>query len=219
MAEHLVGWLTPGSDQVALYAFHQYLDELQPLMAAPGRVLQQFNRMKGYGKTKLYDAIAEAGRALAAQAGPRRALVVLTDGADNASTLTPGEVSGLASSIDVPVYVIVVTSPLDHIEQEVTRQRECRGAHRRPPRRLGALDRRRHLRRDDAGGVERRGAADHHRAAPSISDRVRTQPPTRLAPDRSPRPRQRAHRARAERLHRAELPRSTVGFYEEASHA
>ncbi len=114
MAEHLVGWLTPGSDQVALYAFHQYLDELQPLMAAPGKVLQQFNRMKGYGKTKLYDAIAEAGRALAAQAGPRRALVVLTDGADNASTLTPGEVSGLASSIDVPVYVVVVTSPLDH---------------------------------------------------------------------------------------------------------
>jgi VWFA-related protein len=114
MAEHLVGWLTPGTDQVALYAFHQYLDELQPLQAAPGQVLQQFKRMQGFGKTKLYDAIAEAGRVLAAQAGPRRALVVLTDGADNASKLTPGEVSGIASSIDVPVYVVVVVSPLDH---------------------------------------------------------------------------------------------------------
>jgi hypothetical protein len=39
--------------------------------------------------------------------------VALTDGADNSSTLTAPEVSGVASSIDVPVYVIAVLSPLD----------------------------------------------------------------------------------------------------------
>lgn len=124
MADHLIEWLKPGVDQVALYAFHQYLDELQPLAPAPGRVTDRLGKLQSYGKTKIYDAIAEAGGLLAATGGPRRALVVLTDGADNASTLTPGEVSGIASSIDVPVYVIVVTSPMDQTGQETPRGKE-----------------------------------------------------------------------------------------------
>ncbi len=124
VADHLIHWLTPGTDRVALFAFHQYLDELQPLAPAPGRVREEFDRLQSYGKTKLYDAIAEAGRQLAAQGGPRRALVVLTDGADNASRLTPGEVSGLASSIDVPVYVVVVVSPLDRPDQNPLKGKE-----------------------------------------------------------------------------------------------
>ncbi len=39
---------------------------------------------------------------------------MITDGVDTSSALTPAEVSGLASSIDVPVYVVAVVSPLDH---------------------------------------------------------------------------------------------------------
>jgi hypothetical protein len=35
---------------------------------------------------------------------------VLTDGLDTSSTLTPAEVSGLASSIDVPVYVVATVA-------------------------------------------------------------------------------------------------------------
>ena len=41
-------------------------------------------------------------------------MVVITDGVDTSSQLTPSEVSALASGIDVPVYVIAVLSPLDH---------------------------------------------------------------------------------------------------------
>ena len=70
-----------------------------------------------WGRTSLFDAIADTGRRLAASGAPRRAVVVLTDGDDNASHLTPAEVSGIASSIDVPVYVLVVVSPLDRIGQ------------------------------------------------------------------------------------------------------
>jgi VWFA-related protein len=47
--------------------------------------------------------------------GPRRAVVVLTDGYDNASRMTADEVSAIASGIDVPVYVIVVVSPFDKV--------------------------------------------------------------------------------------------------------
>jgi hypothetical protein len=37
----------------------------------------------------------------------------LTDGVDTHSRLTPGQVSGIASEIDVPVYVVAVMSPVD----------------------------------------------------------------------------------------------------------
>jgi Ca-activated chloride channel family protein len=124
VAEHLVQWLTPAVDRVALYSFHQYLEELQPLAAAPGRVSEKFGKLQAYGKTGLYDAIAEAGKVLSAHGGPRRALVVMTDGADNASRFTPGEVSGIASGIDVPVYVIVVVSPDDMVDREAPRGKE-----------------------------------------------------------------------------------------------
>jgi hypothetical protein len=49
-------------------------------------------------------------------------LLVITDGVDTGSQLTAPEVSGLASSIDVPVYLLAVVTPLDHpgAEFEVT---------------------------------------------------------------------------------------------------
>jgi hypothetical protein len=37
----------------------------------------------------------------------------LTDGVDTHSRLTPGQVSGIASEIDVPVYVVAVMSAID----------------------------------------------------------------------------------------------------------
>jgi Ca-activated chloride channel family protein len=113
-AFHLVHSLTPGTDSAALFVFDQQLREMQPLAPAPGDVISQLDSVtRPFGATSLFDAIAEAGRALAASGSPRRAVVALTDGADNASRMTPAEVSGLASSIDVPVYLIVVVSPFD----------------------------------------------------------------------------------------------------------
>jgi VWFA-related protein len=48
----------------------------------------------------------------------RRAVIVLTDGVDTASRRTPAEVSGIASEIDVPVFIIAAMSPLDRPAQE-----------------------------------------------------------------------------------------------------
>ncbi len=114
----LLSWLTPGTDRAALYVFDRTLHELQPLAPAPGDILAQLDAVRRpYGATSLFDAIAETGRTLAASTGGRRAVVALTDGADNASHLTASEVSGIASSIDVPVYIIVVVSPFDRSGQ------------------------------------------------------------------------------------------------------
>ena len=76
----------------------------------------------------------ETAEQLGDRTSQRRAVVVITDGVDTSSALTPAEVSGLASSIDVPVYVVAVVSPLDHpgaptavVSDNVRwRARECR---------------------------------------------------------------------------------------------
>jgi VWFA-related protein len=72
--------------------------------------------VKPYGQTSLYDAIAQAAKSVADTAPGdrrRRAVIVLTDGVDTSSEMTPAEVSAAASSIDVPVYVVTVMSPID----------------------------------------------------------------------------------------------------------
>ena len=43
---------------------------------------------------------------------------MITDGIDTSSGLTPGEVSGIASAIDVPVYIIATVLPIDHPGRE-----------------------------------------------------------------------------------------------------
>ncbi len=85
----------------------------------PLRCSEKLDSIRPFGKTKLFDAIAEAGKRLAADGGPRRAVVALTDGVDNASALTPTEVSAMASAIDVPVYIILVISPFDRADRSV----------------------------------------------------------------------------------------------------
>ena len=112
-ASEVVKGLRPGVDRVGLYAFDTTLHELLPFEPAPARVLERFATIKPFGSTSLYDAIAETGKLLAEDAGTRRAIVALTDGGENASRLSVAQVTRSASAIDVPVYIIVVVSPLD----------------------------------------------------------------------------------------------------------
>jgi Ca-activated chloride channel family protein len=113
-ATHIVNFLKPEIDQAGLFVFDQKLHEVQAIRPAPGGVIEQLESMsRPFGATSLFDAIADTGRVLAGVGGQRRAVIALTDGADNASKLTASEVSGIASSIDVPVYIVVIVSPLD----------------------------------------------------------------------------------------------------------
>jgi len=115
----VLAWLNPGIDQAGLYVFDKSLRELQPIAPAPGAILAQLDAAdRPFGVTSLYDAIAETSRRVVATAGSgRRAIIALTDGADNASALTAAEVSGIASGVDVPVYVIIIVSPYDRFEK------------------------------------------------------------------------------------------------------
>jgi VWFA-related protein len=63
--------------------------------------------VRSWGSTSLYDAIAGTAAIVSARTANRRAIVVLTDGADTTSTYTPTRVAEIASSVDAPVYAVV----------------------------------------------------------------------------------------------------------------
>jgi VWFA-related protein len=111
----LLSQLRDGQDELAVFTFDSTLHERQPFtkeLTALGGTLDDF---EPFGSTSLYDATAAAARRLADRSGAHKAIVVLTDGIDTSSKLTASEVSGLASSIDVPVYVVATVPSVDQI--------------------------------------------------------------------------------------------------------
>jgi Ca-activated chloride channel family protein len=106
-AHLLVSGLQPGVDESALYSFDTGLKELRPFSKNHENSSAAFGAARAFGATSLWDAIAHtAGKV--AERQQRRALVVITDGVDSASRLKPSEVSAIASSLDVPVYIVVI---------------------------------------------------------------------------------------------------------------
>jgi len=113
MVSSILASLQSGRDEGALYTFDSALHERQVMTRDLSAVAQAFPVIDPYGNTSLYDAIAATARRVEEQATARRAIVVITDGIDTSSQLTAAEVSGLASSIDLPVYVIAAIATAD----------------------------------------------------------------------------------------------------------
>jgi Ca-activated chloride channel family protein len=116
-ARQILAWLQVGRDELAIYSFDTALHQLEPF--APyqeGATLERsLFGIAPFGMTSLNDAISSTAQDLATRPTLHRAVIVLTDGRDNHSQLSAAEVSGIASSIDVPVYIMAVVSPLDHV--------------------------------------------------------------------------------------------------------
>jgi VWFA-related protein len=112
VAHLLMSVMAKGTDEIALFAFGKSVQPLQPFTGDFDQVRNAFPLVAPFGLTSLYDAIAKTAQEVATRPG-RHALVVLTDGIDTSSDLTPAEVSGIASAIDVPVYVIAVGLGVD----------------------------------------------------------------------------------------------------------
>jgi Ca-activated chloride channel family protein len=114
VVRHVLSWIKPRVDEVSLYSFDKELRQEVDFTKNPDEIRDALAGLEPMGATSLYDAVAEAARESATRPSPRRAVIVVTDGIDTSSTMTAAEVSSLASSIDVPVYVIAVVNPIDH---------------------------------------------------------------------------------------------------------
>jgi VWFA-related protein len=111
--DSILSQLRDGEDEVALLTFDSALHERQDYTRDLGKLRGALSDFEAFGTTSLYDATAATARRLAARTATHKAIIVLTDGMDTSSTLNASEVSGLASSIDVPVYVVATVPSVD----------------------------------------------------------------------------------------------------------
>ena len=113
-ATHLLSWLNGYNDEAAVYTFDTHLDERAPFTSGLRTLPDSLTSVVPFGATSLHDAIALTARRVGEREGRRRAVVVLTDGNDNASRLKPEDVSAIASAIDVPVYIFGIVPSIDN---------------------------------------------------------------------------------------------------------
>jgi VWFA-related protein len=119
-AEHILSWLNLPGDEAAVFTFDTRLEEVAPFTEGLQRLPSKLQSMTPFGATSLHDAVARTAEKTATRVGLRRAVVVFTDGRDNASRLSSGEVSGIASSIDVPVYIVGIVPAIDNPSADIS---------------------------------------------------------------------------------------------------
>lgn len=118
-ANHVLSWLD-ARDEAAVFTFDTRLDEVAPFTAGLKNVPEKMGSVVPFGATSLHDAVAETAKRVGAREGRRRAVVVLTDGNDTSSRLSPSQVSAIASEIDVPVYLFGIVPSIDNPSSELS---------------------------------------------------------------------------------------------------
>lgn len=120
--ESVLGQLRQGKDEVAVFTFDDGLHQRRSFTHDIGSLADALDEFEPFGQTSLYDATAATARHMADRAAGNKAIVVLTDGADTSSRMSAPEVSGVAASIDVPVFVVatVPASEQDQLLQRTT---------------------------------------------------------------------------------------------------
>ncbi len=123
--DSVLSTLRQGRDEVALFTFDASLHERRDFTNDLATLKGALSEFDPFGTTSLYDSTAETARRLASRSGTHKAIIVLTDGIDTSSTMTARDVSGLASSIDVPVFVIATVPSLDERRMLETTERSA----------------------------------------------------------------------------------------------
>jgi Ca-activated chloride channel family protein len=119
-AAHVLSWMDATRDEAAVFTFDTHLDQRTPFTAGLRVLPESFETVVPFGATSLHDAIGATATRVGEREGRRRAVVVLTDGADNFSRLSPSDVSGLASAIDVPVYIFGIAASIDNPSEDTS---------------------------------------------------------------------------------------------------
>jgi Mg-chelatase subunit ChlD len=96
-------------DDWALYAFSEgQVRELVPFTDDPGKIVRAVDSVEPWGKTAFFDALARMPDKTLLGRNGSRAIVLLTDGLDNASQMTRMQIVQLLQGIDVPVYPLAL---------------------------------------------------------------------------------------------------------------
>jgi Ca-activated chloride channel family protein len=96
----------PGDD-FALFAFSEGGVRLvADFSADPSRLLRDLYGLEASGKTALFDAVAATPSKMVKGKNGKRAMVLLTDGVDNASEMNAARMAEILQQVSVPVYTV-----------------------------------------------------------------------------------------------------------------
>lgn len=107
----LIGHRRPGDD-FALYVFAEsQAVEVAPFTENPNDITRALGHVKPYGKTAFFDALATMPERSSLGRNPSRAIILLSDGIDNASSLTRAQLAQQLQGISVPIYSLGLREP------------------------------------------------------------------------------------------------------------
>jgi VWFA-related protein len=122
--DSVLSQLRAGQDEAGVFTFDSRLREHRGFTSDPAELKGALEGLEAFGTTSLFDATAAAAQSLAGRSATHKAVVILTDGSDTSSKLTAAEVSELASSIAVPVYIVATVPSMDRREMKEVLERE-----------------------------------------------------------------------------------------------
>lgn len=103
---HILELRRPGDD-FALFAFAE--DEVSMLAdfsTDPAKLLRALSSLEAGGRTALFDAVAATPSRMLAGKNGKRAILLFTDGVDNASKLSAEEMAEILQQVSIPVYAV-----------------------------------------------------------------------------------------------------------------
>jgi VWFA-related protein len=101
----------PGDD-FALYVFAETVSrEVVPFTEDPAKITRALADVTPYGKTAFFDALSTMPERSRLGKNPSRAIILLSDGIDNASTLTRSDLARLLQGVAVPIYPLGIRDP------------------------------------------------------------------------------------------------------------
>jgi VWFA-related protein len=109
-------------DEFALFVFAEAeAHEVVPFTSDPMKIFRALDQIKPYGKTAFFDALAKMPERSELGTNGSRAIILLSDGIDNASHLTRPSLAKKLEGISVPIYPLGIReegeAPKEHADE------------------------------------------------------------------------------------------------------
>ena len=97
-------------DDFALFVFDSegHAKEMVPFTENPAAISRALDVVKPWGKTAFFDALAEMPARSELGRNPSRAIILLSDGIDNASRVTRAEIEQQLEGVAIPIYAFAL---------------------------------------------------------------------------------------------------------------
>lgn len=113
MLRYLLTILLTPRDEASLLIFADgEVEVAAPFSTDKGRFLSELDGLEAYGQTALNDAVAVSPEFANRGKNEKRAILLITDGIENDSRLTPDETVEIARRVDVPIFTVGYKVPL-----------------------------------------------------------------------------------------------------------